>query len=107
MIRGVGVRGVKEFESWQEFEEFVKEVFESHEFETQFRVVFRDENGKSEIDVVASRGNVCLAVDAKRYTESWYRLSAVKREAEKHTSRCKRFSAVTGKKVVPVVELLA
>ena len=97
------MRDKVEFESWQEFEEFVRYVFESHGFETQFRVVFRDEEGRSEIDVVAERGSICLAADAKRYTEGWYRLTAIKREAEKHESRCRRFSRVTGKKAIPVV----
>ena len=97
------MRGEVEFESWQEFEEFVRYVFESHGFETQFRVVFRDEEGRSEIDVVAERGSICLAADAKRYTGGWYRLTAIKREAEKHESRCRRFSRVTGKKAIPVV----
>ncbi len=88
---------------WQEFEEFVKDVFEAHGFEAKLRVVFRDEKGKSEIDVVAVRGKILLAVDAKRYSKGWYRLSAVKREAKKHVERCRRYSKLTGRKAVPVV----
>ncbi len=89
--------------SWQEFEEVVKDVLESHGFDTMFRVVFKDEEGRGEIDVVAERFGVTLAIDAKRYTERWYRKSAIKREAEKHAKRCKRYSKLEGKTVVPVI----
>ncbi len=89
--------------SWQEFEELVREVLESHGFETMFRVVFRDEEGRSEIDVVAERFGIVLAIDAKRYARNWYRKSAIKREARKHAERCKRYSRVEGKDVIPVI----
>jgi Holliday junction resolvase-like predicted endonuclease len=92
-----------EFDSWQKFEEFVRDVFESYEFETQFRVVFRDDMGKSEIDVLACRGKLVLAIDAKRYTGGWYRLSAVRREAKKHAERCRRYSKLSGREVIPIL----
>jgi len=81
----------------------VKEVLEFHEFSTSFRVVFRDENGKSEIDIIAKRFNLILGIDAKRYTERWYRLSALKREAKKHAERCQRFEKMIGRRVIPVI----
>jgi len=89
--------------SWQEFEEVVRDILESHGFETRFRVVFRDEKGRGEIDVVAERFGVILAIDAKRYTERWYRKSAIRREAEKHVERCRRYSRLEGREVVPVI----
>ena len=91
------------FSSWQEFEEAIREVLEIHGFSTKFRYVFRDENGKTEIDVLAERFGITLAIDAKRYTERWYRLSAIKKEAEKHAERCKRLEKITGKRAIPVV----
>ncbi|AIY90701.1 restriction endonuclease [Geoglobus acetivorans] len=89
--------------SWQEFEEIVRNILEEHGFETRFRYVFRDESGRAEIDVVAERFDLVLGIDAKRYTEKWYRLSAIKREAEKHAIRCKRLERILGRRVVPVV----
>ncbi len=88
---------------WQEFEELVSNVFELHGFEVKRRVVFKDEKGKNEIDVVAERSGLILAIDAKRYTEGWYRLSAIKREAKKHAERCSRYSKVVEKEVIPIV----
>ena len=93
----------QEASSWQEFEKLTKEVLESHGFETSFRVVFRDEHGRAEIDVIAERFGVVLAIDAKRYTHTWYRASALRREAKKHVERCKRYEKIVGKKVVPVL----
>ncbi len=89
--------------SWQEFERFVKEILEHHGFSTKMRVIFRDEVGRSEIDVLAERYDIILAIDAKRYAENWYRLSAIKREARKHEERCRRYEKVINKKVVPVI----
>jgi len=88
---------------WQEFEEEVRKICEAHDFTTKFRYVFKDEEGKSEIDVVAERYGTVLCFDAKLYSASRYRVSQLKKEAEKHRERVERFSAVTGKKAVPVI----
>ncbi|WP_232215805.1 restriction endonuclease [Archaeoglobus veneficus] len=93
----------QEVSSWQEFEEATKEILEAHEFKTAFRVVFKDEKGRAEIDVVAERYGFILAIDAKRYTHTWYRASALRKEAKKHAERCKRYEKIVGKKVVPVI----
>ncbi len=89
--------------SWQEFEESVREILESNGFKTDFRVVFKDELGKAEIDVVAERFGLILAVDAKRYNRGWQRKSALKREAQKHRNRCSRFSKIVKSEVIPVI----
>jgi len=88
---------------WQEFEEEVRKICEAHDFTTKFRYVFKDEEGKSEIDVVAERYGIVLCFDAKLYSASRYRVSQLKKEAEKHRERVERFSTVTGKKAVPVI----
>ena len=89
--------------SWQDFELKVKEILEENNFDTDFRVVFKDEEGKSEIDVVARRYGIVLCVDAKRYNRNWHRRSALKKESEKHRKRCSRFSKVIGSKAIPVI----
>jgi len=89
--------------AWEEFERFIKEIAEYHGFHTEHRVIFKDDHGRSEIDVLAERFDIILAIDAKRYTQSWYRASAIRREAKKHSERCKRFEKVIGKRVVPVI----
>jgi len=88
---------------WQEFEEFVREVFNEHGYETDFRVVFKDKEGKTEIDVVAEKFGRVVAIDAKKYSESWHRTSALKCQARKHAERCERFSKLRGKEVIPVM----
>lgn len=89
--------------SWQEFEKFVKEIFDSHDFQTSFRVVFKDEEGKSEIDVVARKFGLVIAIDAKKYSEWWHRSSALKRQAEKHLERCDRYSQIIEEEVIPII----
>lgn len=89
--------------SWQDFELRVREILERNNFETRFRVVFKDEEGRAEIDVVAERYGIMLCVDAKRYNRNWHRKSALKRESEKHRKRCLRFSKIVNSKVIPVI----
>lgn len=89
--------------NWQEFEELVKGIFDSHDFQTKFRVVFKDDEGKSEIDVVARKFGQVIAIDAKKYSEWWHRSSALKRQAEKHLERCDRYSQFTEEEVIPVI----
>jgi Holliday junction resolvase-like predicted endonuclease len=89
--------------SWQDFEVRVREVLESNDFQTRFRVVFQDDRGRAEIDVVAERHGLVLCVDAKRYNRNWSRRSALKRESEKHRERCERFSKVAKARVIPVI----
>jgi|Deesub1362B_J571_1020462.scaffolds.fasta_scaffold32151_2 Holliday junction resolvase-like predicted endonuclease len=89
--------------TWQDFEVKVKEILEGNDFNTSFRVVFRDGEGKAEIDVVAERYETVLCVDAKRYNRNWHRRSALKREAEKHRKRCLRFSRLLGRRAIPVI----
>ncbi len=88
---------------WQEFEEEVKRICEAHGFSTKFRYVFRDEHGRAEIDVVAERYGLTLCLDAKLYSASRYRVSQLRKEAEKHKKRCERFSALTRNTAIPVV----
>jgi Holliday junction resolvase-like predicted endonuclease len=88
---------------WQEFEEKVKEIFDRHGYETKFRLIFRDSNGKGEIDVVAEKFGLVLGIDAKKYAEHWHRASTLKKQAEKHAERCTRFGKLKGKDVIPVI----
>jgi len=88
---------------WQEFEAEVKKICEEHGFKTSFHHFFKDEFGRAEIDVVAERGNVLLCLDAKLYSGHRYRVSQLKKEAEKHAERCKRFSRLIGRNAVPVI----
>ena len=89
--------------SWQEFEVKVKEILEGNGFETRFRVVFKDDQGRAEIDIVAKRYGLTLCVDAKRYNRNWHRKSALRRESEKHKKRCERFSEIIGAKAIPII----
>jgi len=91
------------FSSWQEFEEAIRDILEIHGFSTKFRYVFRDEHGRTEIDVLSERYGIMMAIDAKRYTEGWYRISTIKKESEKHAERCRRLERLIAKKIIPVV----
>jgi len=88
--------------SWQEFEEEIHRILTLHGFDTSFRKVFRTSR-RYEIDIVAERYGITLAIDCKRYGKHRYRLSHIKKEAEKHVKRCREFESHFGKKVIPLL----
>ena len=90
---------------WREFEREIKRILEYHNFKTKHRFIFKDEIGKAEVDVIAERFDIILAIDAKRYTQSWFRKSAIKREAKKHLKRCERLEKIYKRKVIPIIVL--
>ncbi|MFQ5888218.1 MAG: restriction endonuclease [Candidatus Hydrothermarchaeales archaeon] len=89
--------------SWQEFEELTRDIMELHGFVAEFRKVFRTRERRFEIDVVAEKGESCIAIDCKRYGYSRYRRSQLRSEVEKHSLRCREFEKLKEKKITPVI----
>lgn len=74
-----------------------------HGFEVERNFVFKDDHGKCEIDLVAKRFDLVICIDTKFYSAKRYRVSQLKKEAEKHFKRCKRFEKIIKKKCIPVL----
>ncbi len=89
--------------SWQEFEELTRDIIELHGFKAEFRKVFRNQDRKFEVDVVATKDDLCLAIDCKLYGYSRYRRSQLRSEAEKHSIRCKELEKLVGMRVTPLI----
>ncbi|MFQ5975170.1 MAG: restriction endonuclease [Candidatus Hydrothermarchaeales archaeon] len=89
--------------SWQEFEELTRDIVDLYGFKTEFRKVFKNKKRKFEIDVVAEKENFCFAIDCKRYGHSRYRKSQLKSEALNHSTRCKEFEKLKGKRIIPLI----
>lgn len=88
--------------SWQELEELALKALEAHNFNCEFRKVFTDRT-RYEIDVLAKKDNITLAIDCKHYRKTKSRVSVLRREAEKHRKRCEKYAEISGNKVVPVL----
>lgn len=91
-----------EFKTWQEFEEFTKDVLDKHGFETEFRKVFSTER-KYEIDIVAYSRGLILCLDCKLYGKHRYRASSLKQQARLHKERVQEFRKKTGQKCIPII----
>jgi len=89
--------------SWQQLEHAVRECMEKNMFTVQFRKVFHGKNRKFEIDVVAKRSGLVLAVDCKRYGRSRHRTSALRGQCATHAIRCEVLSRKEGTTVYPVI----
>lgn len=93
----------EKFNSWQEFEEFVKGVLKRHNFKTEFRKVFSDEKRKYEIDVVGYHPRFILCLDCKFYGKGRKRRGRLKREGKKHSEKVKALEKIQDKKCVPIL----
>jgi restriction endonuclease len=58
--------------TWQEFESFTEECLESVGFQTQKGVVVKDDSRRWQIDIVARKGLMILAVDCKHWESPGY-----------------------------------
>jgi hypothetical protein len=89
--------------SWQEFEEYIRDLLEHHEFDVHFRKVFRTPYRGYQIDAVASRKGLCLCIDGKKYGRSRHRSSSLKEQAKLHYERCIAHEDMFGIKSIPLI----
>jgi hypothetical protein len=89
--------------TWQEFEELLRDILDQHDFDIQFRKVFRHGGRGYQIDVVGYRKDLCLCIDGKKYGRGRYRASSLKTEALKHYNRCCAHEEAFGVRSIPVI----
>ena len=78
--------------TWQEFEEFVAQVFLIHEFEVHHRFRFST-NRRFEIDIVAGREPIIFCVDCKQYGIRLGKASVLRTASEEQLLRTKTLGA--------------
>ncbi len=89
--------------TWQEFEEYIRDILNHHDFQVQFRKVFKKDGRGHQIDVVGIRKDLCLCIDGKKYGRGRCRSSSLKREALKHYKRCLVHEEAFGLKSIPLI----
>ncbi len=92
--------------SWQQLEHMVRECAEVHGFNVKFRKVFSGNNRKFEIDVVARRNGVVLAIDCKCYGGKRSRNAAIRGQCATHLARCDVLERQERTRVTPVIVTL-
>ena len=103
--KGEDIEKVFKNEKWQTFEEFVAWIFEQHGFETKIHFRFKRKVYR-EIDILAVRGDITIAVECKKWKGKSCVPSKIKKVSEIHKEKCKSFSHFLNKKVIPVVVTL-
>jgi Holliday junction resolvase-like predicted endonuclease len=106
MIReGRNVEEILSAVNWKEFEEKVEEIFQRHNFRTMKN--FRIKTSKRfEIDIIAEKGNLLFVVDCKQWRKGRYKLSALRKAAEKQIERAeaiKQSLIGLNKRVIPLL----
>jgi len=89
--------------TWQEFEEHIRDILSYHDFDVQFRKVFKAGGRGYQIDVVGLRRNLCLCIDGKKYGRGRNRKSSLKSEAMKHYNRCLAHEEAFGVRSIPII----
>src|SRR6266849_4051334 len=64
--------------TWQEFEVFAEECLQSVGFDTRKGVVVKDDSRRWQIDVIAKKGSMILAVDCKHWESPGYNSKLIK-----------------------------
>lgn len=85
---------MKNFNTWQEFEEFVRDILENHNIKVEFRKVFSDGKRKYEIDIIGSSSRYVLCFDCKFYGKGRRRVNRLRQEARKHIEKVKQFNNI-------------
>jgi len=58
---------ISRFLGWQEFEDFTEHTFSANSFHTVKHFVFKSQNGRREVDILAWNDTLMLAVDCKHW----------------------------------------
>lgn len=95
---GFPLSEVSECISWRDFEELVTEILAEHGYTVRRNYVIRRPR-RREIDVLAERGGVRLAIDCKNWVVK-LTPSRIREIASRHAERC-RF--LKGPRAIPVV----
>ena len=84
--RGKQIEEVMKDISWHEFEHTIGKILERHEFEVKRNFRFKTTK-RYEIDILATKKNVVLAIDCKKWCRGRYKSSALKKAIKKQKER--------------------
>jgi len=102
---GKTVEEVLSLISWKEFEEKVEEIFRIHNFKTIRNFRFKTAK-RFEIDIIAEKRDLIFAVDCKQWNKGRYKISALKKAAERNLERVKELQNTLigrNKKIIPII----
>jgi len=83
---GVDIEQVCKTAGWRDFEDLVALIVESNEYRTWKHFRFRMEDRIREVDVLAIKGPLMLAIECKRWRKSWKTMET-RRVAENHLEK--------------------
>lgn len=96
MREGASAETVASYLSWQDFERFCSKAFEMNGFSCTTRLRFKGVGRLFEVDVVASRRPLVVAVDCKSWGVRRGKASMLRRAVERHLDRCRALASALG-----------
>ncbi len=105
LLSGKEIEEVLKEYDWKFFENFVKEILEAHSFKTRLHLRFKTER-RYEIDVLAEKGNLVLAIDCKMLGKGRYKKAEIEKAIflqEERVREFKKFSKIKNKKFYSLI----
>ncbi|MEM5790672.1 MAG: hypothetical protein QXP77_01325 [Candidatus Aenigmatarchaeota archaeon] len=108
LLSGKEIEEVLKEYDWKFFENFVKEILEAHSFKTKLHLRFKTRR-RYEIDILAERGNLLLAIDCKMLGRGRYKKTEIEKAIllqEERIRKFKKFSKIKSKKLYSIIVTL-
>ncbi|MHA1754398.1 MAG: restriction endonuclease [Candidatus Odinarchaeia archaeon] len=106
---GVSIEEISEVLDWVEFEYLVKEILEYHGFDVKVHFRFKKNKKRYEIDLLAERGNLILAIDVKHWSPRPGKKTSLKKYVLKQAERVEALISSLNEskdKLVKIIPLL-
>ncbi len=105
LLSGKEIEEVLKEYDWKFFESFVKEILEAHFFKTTLHLRFKTKR-RYEIDILAEKGNLILAIDCKMLGKGRYKKAEIEKAIflqEERVREFKKFFKIREKKVYSII----
>jgi len=100
---GVDVEKVSKLLDWRDFEKLCVEALEAHSFRVKAPLRFKYEDRRYEIDIVACKDELMLAIDCKHWMAKGQSYM-VKNASLKHLDKCLKLAKIQNVKlIVPII----
>ena len=99
ILKGEEIEKILEKIDWKEFEELIRKILENHDFESFHNFRFRTKR-KYEIDILANRDDLILAVDCKKWRRGRYKKTNLKYAVKSQKERVKKLISFLNKNFI-------
>ena len=105
ILIGKQLEDIVKYYQWQEFEKLVSKILQENNFDVHRSFRYKT-NRRYEIDVLAVKSDIVLAVDCKQWGRGRYKKSALKNSVKKQVMRTKQLNKVLVGENIKIMPLI-